>query len=187
MQRWVIVRGIVSVAIGILLIAMRELFMPFLVQCVGVVFILPALFVLATFVCSSFWKRFKTPSVMSLLSGFGTLLFGLWLILKPYFFVEFFMLFLGIMIFLFGFYQIVAYILARRKLPLPLYMTIIPLMLIVVGLIVMIKPFGIASIPFLLLGIASIIGGISDIINAIIISRKEHSVDVLEIEVLENK
>lgn len=187
MQRWVVVRGIVSVAIGILLVAMRELFMPFLVQCVGVVFILPGLFVLATLGYSSFKQKVKAPSAMSLLSGFGTLLFGLWLLLNPYFFVEFFMLFLGIMIFLFGFYQVVAYILARRKLPLPLYMTIIPLMLVAVGLVVIIKPFGVASVPFLLLGIASIIGGISDIINAMIISRKKHSANVVEIEILDNK
>ncbi len=187
MQRGVIVRGIVAVAIGVLLIAMREFFMPFMVQCVGVAFILPGLFVLATFIYTLFRHSIKAPSLIHLLSGGGSLLFGLWLLLNPNFFVGFFMYLLGAMILFLGIYQLIAFLFIRRKIFLSLYLIIVPLMLVAVGLVVIIKPFGIASIPFLLLGIASIIGGISDILNSIIINRKMRSANIVEIEILENK
>lgn len=181
MWRGVIVRGVASIAIGVLLVAMRESFMPFLVQCVGVAFMLPGLFVLAALLYGLFKHNVKAPSPMVLLSGVGSVLFGLWLLLNPYFFVAIFMYILGTLLLLLGIWQTLAVLSTRRKVMLPLYMIIVPLLLVVVGVVVIVKPFGIASLPFLLLGIAAIIGGISDILNFIIVNRKLHSVEMIEV------
>ncbi len=180
----IIIRGVATIAIGILIIAMREVFMPFLVQCIGILFVLPALFAIVAFVYGFFKQNVKSPAWMLGLSGIGSMAFGIWLILRPDFFIGFFMYVLGGLLLLLGIYQICAFALARRKMPLSIYMMFVPILLVCVGLIVLIKPFGVASLPFFLLGVTIVIGGLSDIINNIIIKQKraKKDNDIIEIE-----
>ena len=163
------VRAISTITIGILLLIFREQAMPFIVMCVGALFILPSLFILAlTFVPSL--KRFgAVSSNVNIISfvAFGSLLLGLWMFLSPSFFVAILMLVLGGVLMLMGLMQIIS--LLRSKLRVSSLMYVMPLLILGAGLTTLLYPFETASIPFVILGIAAILGAVSDIVNTILL------------------
>ncbi len=166
----VIVRSVATIIIGVLLVMQREVILPIIVQCIGAAFILPGLFAL---VSSLLNKKKATmqkwqPTVM-MLTSVGSIVFGLWLLLSPSFFVEILMMLLGVLITLHGLYQMMTLILARKYSSVPFVMFIMPLTLIIVGLAVLVNPFDAASVPFVLLGVGAVIGGISDLVNSLYI------------------
>lgn len=108
------------------------------------------------------------PTVM-MLTSVGSIVFGLWLLLSPSFFVEILMMLLGVLITLQGLYQMMTLILARKYSSVPFVMFIMPLTLIIVGLAVLVNPFDAASVPFVMLGVGAVIGGISDLVNSLYI------------------
>lgn len=168
----VIIRSIATILIGILLIMQRQTVMPIIVQCLGVAFILPALFVLLSHLLN---KNRALQSgkvfVMTLLTSLGCMTFGLWLLLSPSFFVEVLMTLLGLLLSAFAIYQMGQLFLARRYCQVSFIMFILPAVLLLTGVVVLVKPFGAASLPFLLVGIGAVVSGISDLINTIFIKR----------------
>ena len=173
----IIVRSIATILIGVLLVMQRESIMPIIVQCIGVAFVLPGVFALLSNLFFSKEKAQGKNRSVIILTSMGSIIFGLWLIIMPSFFVEILMLLLGSLLALFGIYQIAALLAARKFSKAPIYMYIMPMLLVIVGCAVLFKPFDAASLPFLLVGIGAIIGGLSDLINSIYIhffrSKKE--------------
>lgn len=167
----IILRSILTIAVGILLVVQREVFLPILVQCVGVAFLLPGIFALVAYAASRVKKNIKPVGLLQLLTGAGSMLFGLWLLLNPAFFVAIFMNLLGVILVLLGGYQIFSVLWARRNASLSVWLLVTPLLLVAVGVIVLLKPFGVASVPFLLLGIGAVMGGLSDLVNSLLIYR----------------
>lgn len=166
----VIVRSVATIIIGVLLVMQREAILPIIVQCIGAAFILPGLFALVSYLLGrkKGLEQSWHPSIM-LLTSVGSIVFGLWLLISPAFFVGILMMLLGVLISLLGLYQIVALALARKFASIPFAMYIMPLTLIIVGLAVLVNPFDAASLPFILLGVGAVIGGISDLINSLFI------------------
>lgn len=173
----VIVRSVATIIIGVLLVMQREAILPIIVQCIGAAFILPGLFALVSYLLGrkKGLEQSWHPSIM-LLTSVGSIVFGLWLLLSPAFFVGILMMLLGVLISLLGLYQIVALALARKFASIPFAMYIMPLTLIIVGLAVLVNPFDAASLPFILLGVGAVIGGVSDLINSLFIMyrRRKH-------------
>ncbi|MBO5864427.1 MAG: DUF308 domain-containing protein [Bacteroidaceae bacterium] len=173
----VIVRSVATIIIGVLLVMHREAILPIIVQCVGAVFILPGLFALVSYLLNNRKETVQKwqPAVV-MLTSVGSIVFGLWLLLSPSFFIGVSMMLLGGLITLHGLYQITALILARKYSSMPFVMFIMPLTLMVLGLAVLVNPFDAASVPFLLLGIGAVVGGISDLINSLYIMyrRRKH-------------
>ncbi len=182
----VIIRSIATILIGVLLIMQREAIMPIIVQCLGVAFVLPAILALLShFIYSKEAAPSKGRPVV-VLTSVGSMVFGLWLLLMPSFFVGILMLLLGSILTVFGLYQIVALFMARKFSRVPLFMYIMPVALVVVGCLVLTKPFGAASLPFLLVGIGAVVGGVSDLINSIFIEykrRKKERADAIQISI----
>lgn len=173
----IIVRSVATILVGVLLLMQREVIIPIIVQCIGTAFILPSLFVLVSYLLNKNTGTMRKEHFpITLFTSLGSLVFGLWLLLTPAFFVEILMILLGVLISLMGLYQIVSLILARRILHVPLVMYIMPLALVVVGLSVLLNPFDAASLPFILLGVGAVIGGVSDLLTSILIlyRRKQH-------------
>ncbi len=179
----VIVRSVATILVGILLIMQREAVLPIIVQCIGAAFILPGLFALVSFLLrkNNDTAQQKWQPTVTMLTSIGSIVFGLWLLLTPEFFVGTFMMLLGIMVSLLGLYQITILILARKYSAVPFIMFIMPIALLVVGLAVLVNPFDAATIPFLLLGIGAVVGGVSDLVSSlfIIYRRRRTSEDVI--------
>ena len=99
----VIVRSVATIIIGVLLVMHREAILPIIVQCVGAAFILPGLFALVSYLLNNRKETVQKwqPAVV-MLTSVGSIVFGLWLLLSPSFFVGVLMMLLGVLITLHG-------------------------------------------------------------------------------------
>lgn len=182
----VVIRSVATILIGVLLITQREAIMPIIVQCIGVAFVLPGIIALLSHFFNNKEAGGQKVGGVVLLTSVGSLVFGLWLLLMPSFFVGILMMLLGGILTLFGVYQIAALVIARRIAPVPLYMYIMPIVLVALGCVVLFNPFGAASMPFLLVGIGAVVGGLSDLVNSIFVEygrRKKEKADAVVISI----
>ena len=122
--------------------------------------------------------------------GIGSLLFGLWLMISPAFFVGILMYVLGAVLVFAGITQIVQLVNARGWTQVAVGYYIMPVLILLAGLVVLLNPFAAAAIPFIILGVSSIVYGITDIINLIRFRKKdekkeENSVVIEEVTPIE--
>ena len=178
------VRSLVTAAIGILLLALREQAMPFIVMCLGVLFMLPGLFTLALLLIPKLRRKGGTASsaVIIPIMAFGSLLLGLWMLLQPAFFVTIIMWILGAVMIIMGGTQIISLLMAKRRIKVSLFLFFLPLLILLTGAIVLLNPFEAASVPFIILGVGAIITALSDMINTLFLkfTRKDDKVEVAD-------
>ena len=103
----------------------------------------------------------------------GSLLFGLWLMIMPAFFVGILMYVLGAVLVLAGISQIVNLSAARSWTVVPGGFFVIPVLVLIAGIVVLFNPFTAAAVPFIILGVSSIVYGLSDLINIIRFRQKK--------------
>ena len=182
-----LVRSLSMAAIGILILFFREEAMPFIVMCVGALFVIPSLFALVAAFMPYFRQRMgggMFPFVTAIIAG-GSLALGLWMMFNPLFFVAILMTLLGVLMLAAGAWQVFSLLSAGRIISLSLMMYIVPFMLIVAGAVVLYNPFEVASLPFLVIGIGTIVAALSDIVNTLYIYfRKKRTApadDVIEV------
>ena len=145
-----IIRCICALVIGVLLVAWPEAAILYLVITIGVLFLV----------------RFP-------IAGLGSLLFGLWLMIMPAFFVGILMYVLGAVLVLAGISQIVNLSAARSWTVVPGGFFVIPVLVLIAGIVVLFNPFTAAAVPFIILGVSSIVYGLSDLINIIRFRQKK--------------
>lgn len=103
----IIVRSVATILVGVLLLMQREVIMPIIVQCIGTAFILPSLFVLVSYLLNKNTGTMRKEHFpITLFTSLGSLVFGLWLLLTPAFFVEILMILLGVLISLMGYIRL---------------------------------------------------------------------------------
>ena len=107
------------------------------------------------------------------IAGLGSLLFGLWLMIMPAFFVGILMYVLGAVLVLAGISQIVNLSAARSWTVVPGGFFVIPVLVLIAGIVVLFNPFTAAAVPFIILGVSSIVYGLSDLINIIRFRQKK--------------
>ena len=177
-------RSLVTAAIGILLLALREQAMPFIVMCLGVLFMLPGIFSLALFLVPKLRRNSTAGSsaVIIPIMAFGSLLLGLWMFLQPAFFVTIIMWILGAVMIIMGGTQIISLLMAKRRIKVSLFLFFLPLLILITGAIVLLNPFEAASVPFIILGVGAIITALSDMINTLFLkfTRKDDKVEVAD-------
>ena len=156
-----IIRCICALVIGVLLVAWPEAAILYLVITIGVLFLVPGLFSL-----SGYLIRGKQD-------GSRFLLFGLWLMIMPAFFVGILMYVLGAVLVLAGISQIVNLSAARSWTVVPGGFFVIPVLVLIAGIVVLFNPFTAAAVPFIILGVSSIVYGLSDLINIIRFRQKK--------------
>ena len=163
-----IIRCICALVIGVLLVAWPEAAILYLVnynRCV--VSSTGTLFFIRVF---DSWQagcsRFP-------IAGLGSLLFGLWLMIMPAFFVGILMYVLGAVLVLAGISQIVNLSAARSWTVVPGGFFVIPVLVLIAGIVVLFNPFTAAAVPFIILGVSSIVYGLSDLINIIRFRQKK--------------
>ena len=157
-----IIRCICALVIGVLLVAWPEAAILYLVITIGVLFLVPGLFSL-----SGYLIRGKQDGSRFPIAGLGSLLFGLWLMIMPAFFVGILMYVLGAVLVLAGISQIVNLSAARSWTVVPGGFFVIPVLVLIAGIVVLFNPFTAAAVPFIILGVSSIVYGLSDLINII--------------------
>ena len=163
-----VIRGICAVLMGVLLVTWPEAAIVYLVIAIGAMFFMPGLFSMIRYFMKSRQQGGMFPII-----GLGSLLFGLWLMVSPAFFVGILMYVLGVVLVFAGISQIMQLVNARGWTQVAVGYYIMPVLILLAGLVVLLNPFAAAAIPFIILGVSSIFYGITDIINLFRFRKKE--------------
>lgn len=175
-----VVRCICALIIGVLLVAWPEAAIIYLVIAVGALFLVPGL--VSVF---GYLMRGRQMGASFPLIGLGSLLFGLWLMIMPAFFVGILMYVLGAVLVLAGINQIVNLSAARAWTFVPAGYYVVPVLVLAAGMVVLFNPFTAATVPFIVLGVSGIVYALSDLVNIIRFRKKERQdgiVDVVPVE-----
>ena len=136
--------------------------------------VLPSLFSLVGY----FMKGHQAGMYFPVIS-LGSLLFGLWLMVSPAFFVGILMYVLGAVLVFAGISQIVTLLSARSHSAVALGYFVMPVLVLLAGLVVLVNPFVAATIPFFILGVSSTIYGITELINIYKFRKKEVKTEIV--------
>jgi len=109
------------------------------------------------------------------------LLFGLWLMVSPAFFVGILMYVLGAVLVFAGISQIVGLMGARSHAEVAFGFYVMPVLILLAGIVVLVNPFAAASVPFIILGVSSAVYGITELINIYKFRKKEEKAPVNEV------
>lgn len=157
-----VLRSVFAVVLGLVLILWPEATINYLVVIIGVLFVIPGLISVIAYFTRN---REIQPSPMFPIEGAGSILFGLWLIIMPTFFVSILMYVLGVLLIIAGVQQIMTLISARKWTTVGFGFYIIPVLIFIAGIIILSNPFQVAANTFMFLGIAAIIYGFSELFN----------------------
>lgn len=174
MMNYGIMRCVSAIVIGVLLMVWPEAAILYLVIAIGVMFFLPSLFSLVGY----FMKGRQAGMYFPVIS-LGSLLFGLWLMVSPAFFVGILMYVLGAVLVFAGISQIVTLLSARSHSAVALGYFVMPVLILLAGLVVLVNPFAAATIPFFILGVSSTIYGITELINIYKFRKKEVKTEIV--------
>lgn len=173
-----LVRSLCTILIGVLMIILREAFMPVIVQFIGAAFIVSG--VISLFNVYLLHKRGLSKgfdAFVLVTVGAAALFLGAWLLLSPAFFLSLLMLVLGVLLLAMGGYQFVMLLAMQRCLHLSLYRYVVPLLLLAMGVVVVVNPFEAAAIPFLVVGVGAVLAGVSDLVNTLYLIRRSRAIE----------
>lgn len=173
-----VIKGICAVIMGVLLVTWPEAAILYLVIALGVMFFIPG----AVAVLNYLLKGRQMGAMFPIVS-IGSLLFGLWLMISPAFFVGILMYVLGVVLVFAGISQIITLLNTRSWTPVATGYFVIPVLVLLAGMVVLLNPFAAATIPFIILGVSCMVYGISDIINRIRFRKKDNYQEVVVEEV----
>ena len=176
MMNYSIMRCVSAIAIGILLMVWPETAIVYLVIAIGAMFFLPSLFSLVGYFLKGRQLGMYFPIV-----SLGSLLFGLWLMVSPAFFVGILMYVLGAVLVFAGISQIVGLMGARSHAEVAFGFYVMPVLILLAGIVVLVNPFAAASVPFIILGVSSAVYGITELINIYKFRKKEEKAPVNEV------
>ena len=154
------IRGIFSVLLGALLVLYPGAVSIYFVMLIGALFFVPGLLALIAYL------RARSQGQYFPFMGLGSLLFGLWLLIMPGFFVYILMYILGAVLVLGGLNTLVGLMQARRHTRVAWGFYVVPVLVLASGIVVLVNPFQVAELPFIVLGAASIVYGLSYMVVA---------------------
>lgn len=158
-----ILRCALGIALGIVLVLWPEKAVEYLVITIGILFILPGVFSMITYFTRE--KNEYEPQPMFPIEGAGSILFGVWLVIMPGFFVSILMYILGALLIIAGVQQIIFLARARKWAPVSGGFYVIPVLLLLVGILILSYPFETVANTFMIFGIASIVYGIAELVH----------------------
>lgn len=181
--------SICALIIGVLLVVWPDVAISYLVITIGVLFLLPGLFGLFSYMSVAGKQKDAGIHVGFPVIALGSALFGFWLMINPTFFVNILMYVLGVLLVLGGMSQIMNFMTMRTYSHVPIGVFIIPVLILLAGIVVLFNPFEAATIPFIILGVSGIIYGATDLIRLLEyrkrIRENEEVVDVTPVEEIE--
>ena len=160
MMNYSMARCVSAIAIGLLLMMWPEAAILYLVIAIGAMFFLPSLISLI-----GYFRQGREQGRYFPIVSLGSLLFGLWLMISPAFFVGILMYLLGAVLVFAGISQIVGLLDARSYANVSTGFMVMPVLVLLSGLLVLVNPFAAASVPFIILGVSSTVYGVTELIN----------------------
>ena len=160
--------SVCALVIGILLVIWPEAAIIYLVITVGVLFLLPGLMGLLSYV---FYRRRNTEVERTFpIIALGSTLLGFWLMIMPDFFVSL--------------SQLINFISVRKIIKVPVFLYVISVLILAAGIVILFNPFTAATIPFIVLGIASIVYALNDLIRLLFYYGKRNK-NVTDVKIIE--
>lgn len=158
-----LIRILFALVIGLVLVIWPDLAAKYIVITLGVAFLIPGIISLFAF----FGHKKSESSAESLfpVEGVGSLLFGLWLIIKPDMFTDILMFLLGFILMMGGVQQIASLATARRWMHVPGGFYLLPSLLLVAGIVALFNPTGVVNTAFFIIGVSSLVYSLSELIN----------------------
>lgn len=160
------IRIVTAFAIGLLLVLFPDQASNYFVMVIGLLFTLPALVSLGIFLAGK--KRGVTLPIM----GIGSLLFGLWLIIMPEFFVTLLTYVLGFILLVGGVQQLSWLLVARSWKRVSPYYYIVPVLIVVAGLVALFNPGGVQRTAFLIIGGASLFYAVQELVSQLLLRKQ---------------
>lgn len=160
------IRIVTAFAIGLLLVLFPDQASNYFVMVIGLLFTLPALVSLGIFLAGK--KRGVTLPIM----GIGSLLFGLWLIIMPEFFVTLLTYVLGFILLVGGVQQLSWLQVARSWKRVSPYYYIVPVLILVAGLVALFNPGGVQRTAFLIIGGASLFYAVQELVSQLLLRKQ---------------
>lgn len=162
---YAVLSSLCALIIGLLLVVWPGQALIYLVLTIGVLFLLPGLFGLVSYVMTARKRREAGYSSPFPVVALGSTLFGIWLVVMPGFFVTSLMYVLGVLLVLAGVSQLANLAAARSSVHVPWGIYIVPLLVLAAGLVVLFDPFTAAEVPFMILGCSFIVYALMDLIR----------------------
>ena len=179
-MNYALMSSLCALVIGVLLVVWPDVAVNYLVITIGVLFLLPGLLGLFTYIVSSREKKEYKRSFPII--ALGSSCFGLWLMIMPTFFVSILMYILGVLLVLGGVSQLANFLSVRNIVHVPVVWYVLSSLILIAGLVVLINPFEAAAVPFALLGVSAIVYGGTDLIRLLFYRyRKEENVTDVKI------
>ncbi|MGL5787774.1 MAG: DUF308 domain-containing protein [Bacteroidales bacterium] len=154
-----VLRGIISILIGVVFIAWPGLVVSYLVLILGILLVLSS----ALPMIYAAVKSYSIPW-----SNAPALILGILLLAFPAFFVSVIMYVLGIILILAGLNQVLTYSAIKKNgFSVPGYYYIFPVIMLLSGVIILFNPFSTAATLFIYFGIIILFYGITEVIAAL--------------------
>lgn len=172
-----LVRGLITLVIGILLIVMSGSAMELLIRLAGIAFFLPALVSLVSLYVSRKEAQ-KLPSIAIAVIDVGSMAFGLWLIVYPLTFQNVFVKLMAVLLFVVALHQL--YVALRLVKKGGWKMLVVPLVIAAVAAFMFFRTWEAVSAIAVAIGICAVVLALSDIVVAVM-SRKASKNEVVPV------
>ncbi|MGI5913619.1 MAG: HdeD family acid-resistance protein [Bacteroidales bacterium] len=165
-----LVSCIISLVLGLVMVIWPELVADYLVFALGLLFLIPgAISIISYFVNK---RRNVSIGLPIRLSGLGSVLFGLLLMLVPSFFANMIVFILGMAIAMGGLFQIVQLYHAREWVKVSAFAYVVPILLFILGIYSILNPSDAKEKTFLVIGVGILVYAVSGLFNWLFFSRK---------------
>lgn len=155
-----IIRGIFSIAIGLTIIVVPDLTLPFVIRVLGAFLLIDGLVAL---LINYFSKNQKSSPFLIVPRGTTSLIFGAILVLFPSLMVNMFVFFLGFILLIAGLTQLINQITGRSLMGTSWIIIIISLISISMGVFFIAKPFESAQTMLIIFGVMIILYGFGEV------------------------
>lgn len=163
-----LVRGLMTMAIGVLLIVMGDGAMELLVRLVGVAFFLPALVSFIS-VYSKRKEAGKLPSVAIAVIDVGCMAFGLWLLVNPFSFQSVFVKLLAVILLVIAFFQVYEVLSTSLRTSGWWKMLVAPLLIAALAVFLFFWTSEAMSLVAVVVGVVAVVSALSDIVLAVML------------------
>jgi len=157
-----LLRGIISVLLGVLLILWPGHASHYLVIAIGLFFLLPGLLSVFNYFISG--KKERASSSFPV-EGAGSLLLGVLLLVFPAFFISILMYLLGVLSIIGGIGLIIYLLSGRKKAVVSFWYYVLPVLITITGVLILANPEKVVENTFIIFGVVCILFGVSLLIN----------------------
>lgn len=162
--------SVLSIVLGFIMVIWPEIAVNYLVITIGVLFILPGFLSLIGYFNRN--KSADTTGARFPIEAAGSIIFGVWLVVIPDFFLNITMYVLGALLVLGGSLQIISLLNVRKWAHVRWGYYVIPTLVLLVGIVILAYPFATAAITFTIFGATMIVYGFTGLINSYIFRRE---------------